>query len=79
MYFAGEYSKYEEGEVVLVKHKTLPRPLKCKIVNIGILGGKLSDHVFLYHLVDDNGKEYDVIEDNLYDLREGETPDGQQD
>ena len=65
MYFAGEYSKFEEGEVVTVKHESLPQPLRCTITNIGIIGGKLSKHDFLYHLVGEDGTKFDMVESNL--------------
>ena len=65
MYFSGEYSRYEEGQQVYFKvpDSTLYQP--CTINEIGILGSKLSEHAFLYHITCSNGKEYDCTEKAL--------------
>ena len=65
MYFAGEYSKFDEGQQVFVKvpASTLYQP--STILSIGILGSKLSEHTFLYHLIGTNGKEFNVTEDAI--------------
>ena len=62
MYFAGEYSKFNEGEVVTLEGK------QHTIKTIGILGGKLSNHCFLYHLEREDGKQFDVAENVLINL-----------
>jgi hypothetical protein len=66
MYFAGEYSKFNEGEQVYYKapDSTLYEP--STIVNIGILGSKLSEHTFLYEIVlSHSGKTVKVTEGAL--------------
>ena len=65
MYFAGDYSKFEEGQQVYlhVPEKHLYEP--CTIQTIGILGNKLGPHVFLYEVMDESGKSHKVTEDAL--------------
>lgn len=65
MYFAGEYSKFEEGQQVYfyVPDKALFEP--CTIVSIGILGSKLGPHAFLYEIITDSGETHKVTEERL--------------
>lgn len=59
MYFCGKYSKFTEGDRVIFGNAVYT------VKSIGILGSKLSPHVFLYHIKSDDGKTFDVIEDAL--------------
>ena len=68
MYFAGEYSKFKEGDSVMIKHESYSNPVKFKIKSVGILGGKLSNHCFIYHLDGENGDKFDIVEQNLITL-----------
>lgn len=65
MYFAGEYSKFEEGQQVYfyVPDKALFEP--CTILSIGILGSKLGQHLFLYEIRTTDGKTHKVTQDVL--------------
>jgi len=65
MYFAGEYSKFKEGQQVYFDVPDSTLFLPCTINSIGVLGSKLSEHAFLYNITDTSGKNHDVIEKAL--------------
>ena len=65
MIFCGIESKFKEGEVVLLNLDSLPQPVRCTVTSIGILGGKLSHWIFVYHVTDEHGIETVVTEKGL--------------
>ena len=65
MYFAGEYSKFNEGDTAYYKARGSKEFVPCTIAEIGILGGKLSDHTFLYKILLPDGKQLSVTEQTL--------------
>ena len=65
MYFAGDYSKFNEGEQVYYKSPDSTLYERCTIDSIGILGSKLSEHAFLYEIVTGGGKRLSVTEQTL--------------
>ena len=65
MYFAGSYSKFNEGEQVYYKSPDSTAYDRCTIESIGILGSKLGNHAFLYQIMTDAGKRLSVTEQTL--------------
>lgn len=65
MYFAGEYSKFNEGDTAYYKAHGSEEAVPCTIAEIGILGGKLSAHAFLYKILLPDGKQLSVTEQTL--------------
>ena len=59
MYFAGEYSKYD------INDKAIYNGSVVIVVSVGVLGGKLSRHAFLYEIVDEDGKHHKATEQAL--------------
>lgn len=68
MYFNGTYTKFNEGDTVLLQLSE-ENGFPVKVISIGILGNKLSGHLFLYRVRDDLGNNYDVKEDVLFPLK----------
>lgn len=65
MYFAGKYTRFEEGQQVYFKVPDSTLYLPCTINSIGVLGTKLSANLFLYNITCNNGKTYQVTEEAL--------------
>lgn len=65
MYFAGKYSKFDEGQQVFLRVPNTTLFLPSTIKSIGILGSKLSEHLFLYNVTAIDGKVFHVTEEAL--------------
>ena len=65
MYFAGEHSKFNEGDTAYYKARGSEEAVPCTIQDIGVLGGKLSAHAFLYKILLPDGKQLSVAEKAL--------------
>jgi len=63
MQFAGKTSKFNKGQIVYCL--TDNGNILVRVEDIGILGGKLSNWAFLYHVKDYDGNGYDVTEERL--------------
>ena len=68
MYFNGTYTKFNEGDTVLLQPSE-GEGFPVKIISIGILGNKTAGHLFLYYVKDDKGHTYNVKEDVLFSLK----------
>jgi hypothetical protein len=66
MTFNNQKSKFNEGDrVILTLPLKFPTPKVGTISSIGILGSKLSDFIFVYQVVCDDGTSYTITNEEV--------------